>query len=109
MSKQIPTKDFSRAIGLHHGISLIEENHIMFFCDADMVFSAKTIHRIRFNTRHRQVYAPIFFSEYGPMFDRHAGLHEDNGYWRVYSYGMISILNYDYKAPGVSYVLSSSM
>ena len=106
--KIIPRKDFSRAIGLHHGISLIEENHIMFLCDVDMVFNAKTLHRIRFNTRHQQVYAPIFFSEYGPMFDRHGGIHEDNGYWRVYSYGMISILNHDYKASEYLCTLNSS-
>ena len=56
------------------------------------------IERIRFNTRPKQVYAPIFFSEYGPKFDRHGGISEDNGFWRIYSYGMISILNHDYRA-----------
>ena len=73
----------------------------MFLCDVDMVFNEHTIERVRFNTGHRQVYAPVFFSEYGPMFARHGGITEDNGYWRVYSYGMMSIRNHDYRAtPG---------
>ena len=59
--------------------------------------SAKLVERIRFNTRSKQVYAPIFFSEYGPKFDRHGGISEDNGFWRIYSYGMISIFNHDYR------------
>ena len=31
------------------------------------------------------------------MFDRHGGISEDNGYWRIYSYGMVSIFNHDYR------------
>ena len=60
--------------------------------------------KIRRNTGHKQAYFPIFFSEYGPRFVRKntvkspiSRITEENGYWRLYSWGMVSLYNHDYK------------
>lgn len=87
---------FVRGQGLHEGISNINGSPIVFFCDVDMVFSQETVNKIRFNTRPGSVYFPIFFSQYAPPCDAELTIDEENGFWRIHSYGMVSMHVRDY-------------
>uniref|UniRef100_A0A182J0V2 Hexosyltransferase n=1 Tax=Anopheles atroparvus TaxID=41427 RepID=A0A182J0V2_ANOAO len=61
--------NFSRGVALDRAIrsAYCAPDDILFFIDVDMVFTVRTLERIRHHViRHRQIYLPIVFSEYDP-------------------------------------------
>lgn len=61
--------NFSRGVALDRAIKspFCKQDDILFFIDVDMIFTQRTLDRIRANViRNRQVYLPIVFSEYDP-------------------------------------------
>ena len=99
-------KVFSRGIGLQEASKRIENrNEILFFCDVDLVFAPDTLSHIRRNTvRGKRVYYPVFFSQYDPDVvyaekerpRTHFSFEELDGFWRYFSYGMLSIYKSDF-------------
>ena len=65
-----------------------------------MVFNQKTVDKIRANTRPGSAYFPIFFSQYAPKCRADLKVAEENGFWRIHSYGMVAIHKRDYMTTG---------
>ena len=60
-------REFSRALGLDLGAKQLPTNALIFFCDADVQFTAEALTRCRLNTEEgKQVYYPIVFAQYSP-------------------------------------------
>lgn len=101
---------FSRGLGLQSAASeILNENEIVFFCDVDLVFSPEILLHIRRNTiQGKQVYYPVFFSQYDPQVftyshwnpKTHFRFEEDDGFWRGFSYGMVSMYKSDFDKTG---------
>jgi len=97
---------FSRGVGLQEASQNVENNNeILFFCDVDLVFTTDLLTHIRRNTVQRQrVYYPVFFSQYDPDVvyvekprpPTHFSFEELDGFWRYFSYGMLSIYKSDF-------------
>jgi len=84
------------------------ENEV-FFCDVDLIFSPDILLHIRRNTvRGKQVYYPVFFSQYNPQAFRNNKrqdkvqfrFDEHDGFWRSFSYGVVSMYKCDYDKTG---------
>ena len=61
------TDRFSRSVACDAAAALFGPHELLFFVDADMLFTSDLLHRVRLNTiDQRQVYFPIVFSEYSP-------------------------------------------
>jgi chondroitin sulfate synthase len=102
---------FARAEALELGASKYDDkmDNLLFFVDVDMVFTSRTLNRIRINTiKGKQAYFPIVFSEFDPNFSyegnstvrNHFVVDRDRGYWRQFGYGIVSVYKSDLKATG---------
>lgn len=102
---------FARAKALELGASKYDDklDNLLFFVDVDMVFTSRTLNRIRINTiKGKQAYFPIVFSEFDPNFSyeganvvrNHFIVDRDSGYWRQFGYGIVSVYKSDLKAAG---------
>ena len=104
---------FSRGIGLNRAAQFVDSNFktdshdpLLFIADVDLIFDASMVDRIRKNTRKRECYFPIFFSEYVPNSKHEESIPideritESRGFWRYFSYGMASIYLSDFVKTG---------
>ncbi|PSN39485.1 Chondroitin sulfate synthase 1 [Blattella germanica] len=102
---------FARAEALEVGAGKYSDKteNLLFFIDVDMVFSTKTLERIRTNTvKGKQAYFPIVFSEFDPNFAlssnsipmNHFKVNSNSGYWRRFGFGIVSVYKSDLKAVG---------
>ena len=84
---------------------------LLFLVDIDCSFDQQLLYRIRHNTHQgKQVYFPIMFSQYDPDMMNSSikpvqnGSSEtfanDNGYWRMSSYGQVSLYKSDFDVAG---------
>ena len=97
---------FSRGIGLQEASKDVKNgNEILFFCDVDLVFAPDMLNHIRRNTvRGEKVYYPVFFSQFDPDVvyvekqhpPTHFSFEELDGFWRYFSFGMLSIYKSDF-------------
>nr|XP_019542414.2 LOW QUALITY PROTEIN: chondroitin sulfate synthase 1-like [Aedes albopictus] len=74
--------NFSRGVALDRAIKspFCKQDDILFFIDVDMIFTQRTLDRIRANViRNRQVYLPIVFSEYDPHPESLGRLYQESG------------------------------
>lgn len=121
-------KAFSRGTALQVGVNNCDSNDLLFFIDVDIVFKSDAFAKVRLNTiRNKQVYFPIVFSEYNPIFnesvdvcsnkselsiktklkysnkiyhDVNFQISDDLGYWRQFGYGLMSAYKCDLVAIG---------
>jgi chondroitin sulfate synthase len=102
---------FARAEALEFGAAKYDDKieNLLFLVDVDMIFTSKTLDRIRINTiKGKQAYFPIVFSEYDPNFanehattsKNHFILDQNSGYWRQFGYGIVSVYKSDLKSVG---------
>ena len=103
---------FQRAIALQKASHEFSKDALLFLVDIDCSFDQQLLYRIRQNTHQgKQVYFPIMFSQYDPhMMNssskpvRDDGSSEtfanDNGYWRMSSYGQVALYKSDFDAAG---------
>ncbi|KAJ9588123.1 hypothetical protein L9F63_018514 [Diploptera punctata] len=102
---------FARAEALELGASKYSDKteSLLFLVDVDMVFTTKTLERIRINTvKGKQAYFPIVFSEYDPNFSLasnnvirdHFKIDHDSGYWRMFGFGIVSVYKSDLRTVG---------
>lgn len=99
--------NFSRARALDLGASRLKDDDLLFFVDVDIVFTASALQRIRFNTvMNRRIYFPIVYSQYDPKIVHPEGkgasfaINDDNGYWRQFGFGIVSLYKRDFVAVG---------
>ena len=94
---------FARARALQYGMAQVESQDLLFFIDVDMVWTAKTLQRVRLNTKiGESVYFPVVFSEFDPAITygqnvapNHFLINDETGYWRVYGFGIMSAYKSD--------------
>ncbi|XKL68382.1 hypothetical protein PGB90_003873 [Kerria lacca] len=94
---------FARAKALDYGMKQVNANDLLFFIDVDMVWTTDTLQRIRLNTvLGKMVYFPIVFSEFDPTIvyrshisPNHFLINEENGYWRIFGFGIMSTYKAD--------------
>jgi chondroitin sulfate synthase len=105
------SRSFARAEALELGAGKYDDEveNLLFFVDVDMVFTSKTLDRIRINTiKGKQAYFPIVFSEFDPHFSyerasilrNHFIVNSDSGYWRQFGFGIVSVYKSDLKSVG---------
>lgn len=98
---------FSRGRALQYGVNNLQEQDLMLFIDVDIVFNEDALARIRRNTiANKTVYFPIVFSLYNPniLNNLHGDnwwsseniIHENNGFWRQFGFGIVSLYKTDY-------------
>ena len=102
---QVENGNFTRGYARSYGASRFNETDLLFFIDLDMIFTRALFPRIRHQTiLHKQVYFPIIFSQYDPLYweTTHTSnnlsafhLQGDIGYWRQYGFGMLGIYKAD--------------
>ncbi len=100
--------DFSRGVGLNHGLSKFADDQLVFVVDVDLDISTEFLQRCRLNTvRGQKVYFPVFFKLYNQDFVNryHRGnnsllISRSTGHWAHYSYGMVCIYAGDYMKSG---------
>ena len=102
-------QDFNRGKGLQIGANSRQPDDLIVFVDVDLVYDLPFIRRIQRNTiKGSTCYYPVFLSEYDPEKvynltskpESHFEIIERHGYWRMYSYGMVSIYKSDFDATG---------
>jgi chondroitin sulfate synthase len=104
---------FTRARALEHGLKLLAHDDLTLFIDVDIVFDTKSLLRIRENTvKDKSIYFPIVYSLYNPKllnksyplddyaFFNSAIVDEDNGFWRQFGFGIVSLYKSDYVTLG---------
>lgn len=99
---------FSRGRALHHGISSLKDNDLIFICDVDITIERSFMNRCRRNTiQGKRVFYPVVFKQYNSKYARSqnlkpgkASINRKNGHWFYYSYGMLCIYKSDYTAVG---------
>ncbi|CAD6241274.1 GSCOCG00002607001-RA-CDS [Cotesia congregata] len=104
---------FSRAKALDLAIKHLNNEDLVLFIDVDLVFTHEALQRVRLNTViNKKMYFPIMFSQYDPyyvyyfeksnrdkkknQFGDLANLSEPMGYWRLFSFGIVSLYKRDY-------------
>jgi chondroitin sulfate synthase len=124
---KVTSLKFSRSIGCEMGAALFKQEDLLFFIDVDILFTNEFLFRARLNTiQYKQVYYPIVFSEYDPddsidaiqllvnktessklrnrgqklVRNSHYELNLDNGYWRQFGFGIVSVYYSDLKLVG---------
>ena len=81
---------------------------LVFFVDIDMVLSKETLESGITLTVSGQVYFPIFFSIFAQKCRAQQSVSETNGFWRIYSTGMVFIFKHDYlKTDGFDLTINS--
>ncbi|KAB0800270.1 hypothetical protein PPYR_06010 [Photinus pyralis] len=108
ISYRVTTEAFSRGKALQYGVDEKKDDDLLFFIDVDIVFTHKSLQRIRFNTvKHHQVYFPIVYSLYSPKFLNQStsdsrqqsmdyNLSNRKGFWRQFGFGITSIFKCDF-------------
>ena len=114
---------FQRAIALQKASHEFPKDALLFLVDIDCSFDQELLYRIRHNTQQgKQVYFPIMFSQYDPLVmnssvkpvrndndDNHddddgdassGRFANDNGYWRMSSYGQVALYKSDFDEAG---------
>ena len=66
------------------------DNDLFFICDVDLLVKFNTLQRIRLHAAADRAYFPIFFSQYQKSTTANE-ISEDDGFWRTFSYGMVSM------------------
>ncbi|XP_076803814.1 chondroitin sulfate synthase 1-like isoform X1 [Clavelina lepadiformis] len=105
-----PGTEFSRGVGLQTASEQVTDaNTILFFCDVDLVFAPELLIHIRRNSiQGKTVYYPVFFSQYDPDVvyverpkpSTHFTFEELSGFWRYFSFGMLSLYKSDFNRTG---------
>ncbi|KAJ8954957.1 hypothetical protein NQ318_000388, partial [Aromia moschata] len=104
---------FARGKALQLGVNSITEDELMLFVDVDMIFDQRSLERVRKNTvRNKMLYFPIVYSLYNPnllnksydnlgysAFGTHI-INEENGFWRQFGFGIVSLYKSDYQNLG---------
>jgi len=116
---------FNRGVGLEIGATYYPDDALLFFVDVDLAFSSAVVDRVRLSTiEGRQVYYPIVYSQFSPVwtfnvskgevipqlpftpgwdqsktFQNDAYFGAISGYWR-FGFGMASIYNSDLRKVG---------
>ncbi len=122
----INSGNFSRSIGCEQGAGVFAIDELIFFIDVDVVFTHDFLLRTRLNTiQYKQVYYPIVFSEYDPddiidaikfltnktddsvklkhkqrIKKNHFDYGVEDGYWRQFGFGIVSVYNSDLRLVG---------
>ena len=99
---------FSRGRALHHGISSLDNNDLVFICDVDITIERSFMDRCRCNTiQGQRVFYPVVFKLYDTRYSHtknsksgKPSIHRQSGHWFYYSYGMLCIFKSDYTAVG---------
>lgn len=101
-------KPFARAEALSIGLSGMSNDALLFFIDVDLHFDDSLLYRVRMNTvKGKQVYYPIVFRQYHPMFayldkEKHefqimrSNYSSNIGFWQDFGYGMVSLYKSDF-------------
>lgn len=108
---------FSRGKALQIGASSLLPDDLMFFIDADIIFTKQALLRIRKNTvQGKTIYFPIVYSLYKPdVFNKsyfvnttyffsqadneysfYSIINEQNGFWRQFGFGIVALYKSDY-------------
>lgn len=113
----LKNSEFSRGVGLNRLVKSTAANlrnsnldsgdeFLMFLCDVDLVFEEQVLTRLRRNTSKGVMYYPIFFSQFDPFsVNKNCStavfsITECNGFWRFFSYGMVSLYYSDFLKVG---------
>ena len=100
---------FNRGRALNLGVSRLQDNDLLFFCDVDMIVKGDFIRRCQRNTiQGRQAYYPEFFKYYDMDYVYKFGrkpagyleIDRRHGHWATYSFGMACLYKSDYIAAG---------
>ena len=99
---------FSRGRALHHGISSLGNDDLIFICDVDITIERSFMDRCRRNTiQGQRVFYPVVFKLYDPRYSHTKNpksgkppINRQSGHWFYYSYGMLCIYKSDYTAVG---------
>ncbi|XP_029652147.1 chondroitin sulfate synthase 1-like [Octopus sinensis] len=103
------TGDFARGVALQHGMKNCSNDSLLLFIDIDMAITETFLHQVRVNTIYgKQVYFPIYFSQFDPESicykpnckNNHYLFGKDDGFWRYFSFGMVSIYKKDFLEVG---------
>lgn len=94
--------EFSRGRGLQLGALSRPEHALLFMVDIDMAFSSQLLYNIIHNTKPGRAYMPVIFSQYKTREDTLNNLliTTQQGFWRSYGYGMVSIYKEDFVSSG---------
>ncbi|KAG7322295.1 hypothetical protein KOW79_013641 [Hemibagrus wyckioides] len=96
--------EFSRGLAIEMGVSGLNNNTLLFFCDVDLVFNGDALQRCRDNAAEgRQAYFPVVFSQYNPKIvfgeshteDTNFVFTKKSGFWRDYGFGITCIFKGD--------------
>lgn len=100
---------FSRGKALQLGVDHLQNDDLMLFIDVDMVFNSDAIERVRKNTiLNKKIYFPIVYSLYNPKLLNksldnieysefsQATIDGNNGFWRQFGFGIVSLYKSDY-------------
>lgn len=124
-------RPFSRGQALQIGLGQCDTNDLLLFIDVDIIFTSKSLMKVRLNTiKNRQVYFPIVFSEYDPVYVNvpipndictksinstainnrslinktnninNFNINDNVGYWRLFGYGILSAYKCDLEKIG---------
>lgn len=94
---------FSRGVALQEGVRQVSEGGILLFCDVDILIDLDILYRVRRNTVNTStVYFPIFFARHNPNVVGKSVkvdhfIEEAIGFWREFSFGMVSIYKHDFQ------------
>ncbi|KAH0814642.1 hypothetical protein GEV33_008149 [Tenebrio molitor] len=91
---------FSRARALEQGLNLLAHDDLTLFIDVDIVFDTKSLLRIRQNTPLQSQVAEQELPLDDYAFFNSTIVDEDNGFWRQFGFGIVSLYKSDYVTLG---------